>query len=275
MESDDQSKLIERLERFRRDLGAYGKLITSLRLVTEWGLHLASAGQRREEVESLRQRLIREASALKPIVDRYGGVCAFQPPLANYIIRNYDPFSGGLGTTLPPSGSVLIDLEKAMDLVDRAIGALEAEKGGLASHAPGPRPTKQAFIAHGGQSEALNKLCEFLDVLGVKPVVAERMPSEGRSVNENVEHWLAQCDCGVVLATGDDLVNGCLQPRGNVNIEIGRFQERFAGRIIFLLEEGTAFPSNVSEKVWARFSDDRMDEAFLKVVRELKAFDII
>lgn len=133
----------------------------------------------------------------------------------------------------------------------------------------------KVFIAHGGESEALNKLCNFLDELGVKPLVVERLPSEGRSVNENVEYYMNMADCTIVLATGDDLVDGKLQPRANVHIELGRFQERFPDRIIYLLEEGAAFPSNVSEKVWERFKDSNMEKAFLKIVRELRAFGLL
>lgn len=139
-----------------------------------------------------------------------------------------------------------------------------------------PRGKSKVFIAHGGGSEALNKLCAFLnDDLGVTPLVVERLPSEGRSVNENVEFYLDEAQAGIVLATADDLVDGHYQPRGNVNIELGRFQERFPDRVIFLLEQGAAFPSNVSEKVWEPFSHENMERAFRKVVRELRAFGLL
>jgi predicted nucleotide-binding protein len=139
-----------------------------------------------------------------------------------------------------------------------------------------PRGRSKAFIAHGGDSEALNRLCTFLsDDLGVTPLVVERLPSEGRSVNENVEHYLDEADAGIVLATADDFVDGKYQPRGNVDIELGRFQERFPGRIVFLLEEGAAFPTNVGEKVWERFTQDNMEKALRKVVRELRAFGLL
>jgi hypothetical protein len=139
-----------------------------------------------------------------------------------------------------------------------------------------PQGRCKVFIAHGGQSEALNKLCALLnDDLGITPLVVERLPSEGRSVNENVEFYLDQADAGIVLATPDDLVDGKYQPRGNVHIELGRFQERFPGRIVFLLQEGAAFPTNVSEKVWERFTQENMESAFRKIVREFRAFGLL
>lgn len=135
----------------------------------------------------------------------------------------------------------------------------------------------KAFIAHGGESQALSKLKEYLSDLGVKSLVVEKEPSESRSVNEQVEHNLTQADCAIVLGTADDknLRDGKLYPRDNVAIEIGRFQERFPNRTIYLLEEGASFPSNISEKVYERFTQDNMEKVFAKIARELTAFGIL
>lgn len=135
----------------------------------------------------------------------------------------------------------------------------------------------KAFIAHGGESHALTKLKEYLVDLGVKPLIVEKEASESRSVNEQVEHNLAQADCAIVLGTADDknLADGRLYPRDNVEIEIGRFQERFPRRTIYLLEKGAFSPSNISEKVYERFTQDNMEKAFAKVARELRAFGIL
>ena len=128
------------------------------------------------------------------------------------------------------------------------------------------------FIAHGGKPTALTKLEEFLQAIGCEPIVAEKQPSEGRSANEHVEWCLDQADCAIVLGTAENLEQGKPFSRPNVFIELGRFQERFPDKIIYLLEEGAQFPSNVSEKIWGRFTQENMEEAFLKVVRELTAF---
>lgn len=135
----------------------------------------------------------------------------------------------------------------------------------------------KAFIAHGPKSKPLEKLCRFLMTLGVQPTVIEEEPSEGRSIDQQVEIYLEQADCAIVLGTADDkeLKDGKLYPRRNVCIEIGRFQERFPRRIIYLLEEGASLPSDVSEKIHERFSQESMEEAFVKVIRELKAFGML
>jgi len=135
----------------------------------------------------------------------------------------------------------------------------------------------KAFIAHGGETEALDKLKEFLIALGIEPLVVEDQASENRSIGNNVDLYARQADCAIILATKGDIdgVTGSFIPRGNVLIEIGKAQELFKDRIIYLLQAGTKFPSNVSEKVWGRFTTSCMDEAFTKIARELTAFGIL
>jgi len=277
MDATEREEWVTRLKDFLDELKRYRDTLEHLGIVSIYGLGLAAAGPDRGDSEGMRERLLRASSTIKFITDRYGARVDLRPPFSNYLIRDYDVFAGALSTITPPSGSIMVDLDKAIDLVNITIGRLEsAEPPEAQPVTMAPRRDKpKAFIAHGPLTEPLNKLCEFLEELGVKPLVVERLPSEGRSVNENVEHYLGQADCGIVLATADDLVDGRYQPRGNVNIEIGRFQERFGGKVVFLLEEDAAFPTNVEEKVWERFSQSSMDKAFLKLVRELRAFGLL
>lgn len=135
----------------------------------------------------------------------------------------------------------------------------------------------KAFVAHGGESDALGKLEAFLSALGVEPLVVEGQPSEGRSVNENVEYYFNQSDCAIILATKGDIdgKTGEFIPRGNISIEVGMCLQRLPNKTIYLLEEGAKFPSDISEKVWEPFTQDNMENAFIKVAKELRAFDLI
>ncbi len=139
----------------------------------------------------------------------------------------------------------------------------------------------KAFIAHGGDSPALRNLKNFLEALGVKPLVVEEQPSEGRSVSENVDWYARQADFVIILATGDDTVKDkrtgkeTKQPRQNVIHEIGLAQEKLPGKIIYLLEEGAEFPSNIRPKVWESFKQRNMMKAFLGILRELRAYDML
>lgn len=135
----------------------------------------------------------------------------------------------------------------------------------------------KAFIAHGGDSPALRNLKSFLEALGMQPLVVEEQPSEGRSVSENVDWYARQADCAIILATKGDIdgKTGSFIPRGNVLMEIGKLQQIFKDRIIYLLQAGAKFPTNISEKVRGRFTTQSMDKAFIKIAKELKKFGIL
>ncbi|MBA7592049.1 hypothetical protein ES708_34222 [subsurface metagenome] len=142
---------------------------------------------------------------------------------------------------------------------------------------PAMTESPKAFIAHGGDSPALGKLKNFLVALGVQPLVVEEQASEGRSVGEKVDWYSQQADCAIILAAKGDIdgKTGGFIPRGNVLMEIGKLQHLYKGKIIYLLQSNTRFPSNISEKVWARFSPQSMDNSFTTVARELTAFGIL
>jgi len=135
----------------------------------------------------------------------------------------------------------------------------------------------QVFIAHGGKTAARNKLQDFLAALGITPIIVEEQPSEGRSKDKNVEHYLKQCDCAIILAIRGDVDGrtGEFIPRGNILNEVGRCQDIFPNRTVYLLEEGVKFPTNIDEKVWGRFTEESMDKAFIKIAKELRAFGLI
>ena len=128
--------------------------------------------------------------------------------------------------------------------------------------------TPKVLIAHGGETIALSKVKTFISALGANPLVAEEEPSEGRSVNGQVEWCLNNADCAIILGTCDDknLKDGKLYPRPNVCIEIGRVEEKFPNRVIYLLEKDASFPSNISEKVYEQFTQTNMEKALLKIV---------
>lgn len=135
----------------------------------------------------------------------------------------------------------------------------------------------KVFIAHGGDSPALRKLESYLEALGVQPLIVEEQPSEGRSITENVDYYARQADCAIILATKGDVdgKTGGFIPRGNVLIEIGKLQEIFKERIVYLLQAGTKLPTNISEKVRVRFSPQSMDNSFIKIAQELKKYEIL
>ncbi|OIP27354.1 MAG: hypothetical protein COW22_03440 [Chloroflexi bacterium CG15_BIG_FIL_POST_REV_8_21_14_020_46_15] len=181
---------------------------------------------------------------------------------------------------------VVSALDNCLQATSRTIGKLKDDidkgirdkQGNVIGKPPGidTEPPK-AFIAHGGESPARKKLVNFLNALGITPIIVEEQPSEGRSKDKNVEHYLKQCDCTIILATKGDVdgQTGEFIPHGNILNEIGRAQEILPDKMIYLLQEETKFPTNIDEKVWERFTEENMDKAFIKVAKELRAFGLI
>ena len=145
----------------------------------------------------------------------------------------------------------------------------ETEPAAVAEQPP------KAFISHGKESVALNKLEEFLRALGVEPLIVKEQPSLDKTVDDKVNFYLDQADFVVILATGDDKIEGKLHPRQNVVHEIGLAQKTHTGKITYLLEEGAEFPSNISPKVWERFKQRNMMKAFLCIAKELRAYGML
>lgn len=140
---------------------------------------------------------------------------------------------------------------------------------------------KRIFISHGKDSKALRKLERFLRGLGLIPIIVKDEPSRGRAVDDLVEEQMANCISAIILATKDDKVSDrgrkgrYFQPRPNVIHEIGLAQEKLKENVIYLKEIGCNFPSNINPKVWENFTQDNMEDAFLKITKELRAFGII
>lgn len=133
----------------------------------------------------------------------------------------------------------------------------------------------KAFISHGKESVALNKLREFVETLGIEPILVKTQPNLDKDVSEKVKFYLDQADFTIILATADDKVGDKFQPRQNIIHEIGLAQKTLPGRIIYLIEEEAYFPSNIKPKVYERFKQRHMINAFLRIIRELRAYGIL
>jgi hypothetical protein len=151
------------------------------------------------------------------------------------------------------------------------------ERYGIPEKQKDAAPPK-AFIAHGGKSAALDKLRSFIEALGVDPLVVEVEPSESRSTEVQVDKYMKQADCAIILATYghiEDIETHKKHPRLNVVDELGRCRKVFPDRTILLLEKGVDLPSNVSGIIRERFTKQNMEDALIKVAKELRAFGLL
>jgi predicted nucleotide-binding protein len=117
-----------------------------------------------------------------------------------------------------------------------------------------------------------------LIALDVQALAVEIQPSEGRLTEGQVDEYMKQADCAIILATYGHIVDQKTRkkhPRLNVVDELGRCRNAFPHRTILLLEKGVDLPSNVSGIVYEHFTKQNMENGFIKVARELREFGLI
>ncbi len=266
-------RILALLELFLEELEAYSDYLFRIKN----GKRLSK--EDKESFIRTHDHLLGDIGAFEPLISELSGISSKD------IIKGkeYDKWNLAMGSYV----STPEYLDSCIDMTKRAIGKLGFDIAqGIRNEEIGELIEKpvtvagsppKAFIAHGGKSEACEKLYRFLIALGVTPLIVEEQPSEGRSVGENVDWYARQADCAIILATKGDIDSktGRFIPRGNVLIEIGKSQELFRNRIIYLLQAGAKFPTDINEKVRARFTQQNMDEAFITIARELAKFGIL
>ena len=142
----------------------------------------------------------------------------------------------------------------------------------------GSMETPKAFIVHGGKSGVLEKLREFVEALGIKPLIVEMLPSKGMTLADKVKKYQQEADCVIILATRGGIIDtksGKQHPRLNVIDELSSFWEAFPERVIVLLEKGAELPSNKSGLTYEPFARQSMDRAFIAIARELTEMKIL
>ena len=141
------------------------------------------------------------------------------------------------------------------------------------------RGTPYIFVSHGGPTMTHVYLVrDFLAALGLSPVIVRELPNLNLSVNEKVRYYVGLCTGAIALATAEDeTISQEERTRPNVENEIGMLQtaENIGARIIYLKEPTVTFASNYAEKAWIGFVKERVQDAFVDIAKELRAFGFI
>jgi len=269
---ETEKKLVDKLEGFHKNLLEYWKLcITLYNAKSEMGEYPAKEWGK---FQTLRQDLLDLYGGLREEIEKYGGPATVR--LQSNVERN--AFGLALGH-MYPSKETFTALDGCTSVVRLAIGKLKSLTPEIVeTEGIGAKQSPKAFIAHGGKSARLSKLCDFLGALGVEPVVAEWSASEGRWTEPHVDKQMEESDCYIVLAEYGNIVDlktGAKHPRLNVIDELARSREKRPTRTILLLEKGVDLPSNVKGVVYEHFTKQNMEKAFIKVANELRAFGLI
>jgi predicted nucleotide-binding protein len=141
------------------------------------------------------------------------------------------------------------------------------------------RTTPYIFISHGGPTMIHVQLVrDFLVALGLAPIVVTDMPNLNLSVNEKVRFYMSLCSGAIALATAEDETTANeRRTRPNVENEIGMLQTagNIGARIVYLKEPQVQFASNYHEKVWIPFTKERVQDSFIPISKELRAFGFL
>jgi predicted nucleotide-binding protein len=155
---------------------------------------------------------------------------------------------------------------------DAKTGKLMGKSGMFKSEPP------KAFIAHEGETRALNILKEFLEALGIQYFIAESKASNGRSIEKQVNWTQSKADFAICLATKGKTINkktGKHYMALNIADELGRARQVFGNKIILLEQKGLEPHTNIREIVYENFTTTNMEKAFIKIAKELANWGFI
>lgn len=138
----------------------------------------------------------------------------------------------------------------------------------------------KVFIVYGHDTAAKDELVHMLHTWGIDALAIDALPTQGRTIIEQLEHYIPQTNYGVVLATPDDTacskknstVMQC-RARQNVVLELGMLLSKLGrSRVAILMKECENFeiPSDIDGILYIRFSNS-VTEAENSLKRELNS----
>lgn len=140
-------------------------------------------------------------------------------------------------------------------------------------------PNNKVFIAYGHDEEARSDLEKMLKAWNLKPLLLDNLPIEGRTIIEQLEHYIPQCNFAIVLATPDDIGYPKNKPkalksraRQNVVLELGLLYSKLGRkRVAVILKEDENFerPSDIDGVLYYSYRDSVI-ETEKKIKKELE-----
>jgi Predicted nucleotide-binding protein containing TIR-like domain len=138
--------------------------------------------------------------------------------------------------------------------------------------------TDRVFITHGKQKSIVTQLKELLTFGKFEPVVSVERESTAIPVPEKVFEDMRSCGAGVIHVGAEGKYldkdgNEHAKLNDNVLIEIGAAMALYGKKVILLVEEGVALPSNLQGLYRCEFTGDRLEyEATMKLLKTFSQF---
>lgn len=123
----------------------------------------------------------------------------------------------------------------------------------------------QVFVVYGHDLAVREDLIKLLKEWKINALVIDDLPTQGRTIIEQLEHYIPQANFGIVLATPDDIgyqkdmINEAkLRARQNVVLELGMlFAKLGRKRVVIILKEIDNFerPSDIDGILYYSFKE--------------------
>jgi hypothetical protein len=121
--------------------------------------------------------------------------------------------------------------------------------------------TSQVFIVHGHDDLAKLEMADFIEGLGLEPIILHMQASSGRTIIEKIEHY-SNVGFGIVLYTPCDVgskvgaLNGSYRARQNVVFEHGYLIGKLSRSRVAAVVKGTVeTPNDISGVVYVALDD--------------------
>lgn len=135
---------------------------------------------------------------------------------------------------------------------------------------------RKVFISHGKLTPAFTKLELFIRSFGLTPLFDTNTPSQAKAINTHVANLISESDFYIILATNDTVdKSGKKLPNHNVVIEFDRMIQSGLYNIVVLLEKDCKFPSMQQDIIYETFTQESMDNAFIKLSSEFVKNNLI
>lgn len=138
----------------------------------------------------------------------------------------------------------------------------------------------RVFIVYGRDLDSRNDLVRMLQSWNVEALAIDSLPVQGRTVIEQLEHYIPQTNFGIILATPDDIgylagyeSEAKYRARQNVVLELGMLLSKLGrSRIAIVLKKCNSFerPSDIEGILYLQF-DKNITEIATRLKRELNA----
>lgn len=172
-------------------------------------------------------------------------------------------------------GDQAVASDEAMEAVPEAVTPGTASAATTpTTPAVAPPSSRQFFIAHGRDKDALAQLQAFLRDLDVPYVVAEEEANAGRPISQKIADLMRSCSAGIFIFSGDEEItdpNGNIvrRPRPNVVYELGAASFQYGQRIVVFKEQGVEFPTDFRDLGYIEYEKGRLGAKSMELLREL------